>query len=198
MKSDGTTSIIDGVTCSIQCFVDLSKECINNSRAGYTKDKYLAALNRIYTETMGNSPDADGVRNKAGYIAFSFENTPELYTIYDDNETVRGYRTVREIDARMQGMRLSDSLTPTPTPPPEATPDPKNDGRNPEKGAEDGYASGSNEYEQTLTESIHDLPMSEVATYIYPSSDTYIEARLAIRAFNTGYKFLKAYLNWRV
>ena len=198
MKSDGTTSIIEGVTCSIQCFVDLSKECINNSRAGYTKDKYLAALNRIYTETMGNSPDADGVRNKAGYIAFSFENTPELYTIYDDNETVRGYRTVREIDARMQGMRLSDSLTPTPTHPPEATPEPKNDGRNPEKGAEDGYASGSNEYEQTLTESIDDLPMSEVATYIYPSSDTYIEARLAIRAFNTGYKFLKAYLNWRV
>ena len=118
MKSDGTTSIIEGVTCNIQCFVDLSKECINNSRAGYTKDKYLAALNRIYTETMGNSPDADGVRNKAGYIAFSFENTPELYTIYDDNETVRGYRTVREIDARMQGMRLSDSLTPTPTQPP--------------------------------------------------------------------------------
>ena len=49
-----------------------------------------------------------------------------------------------------------------------------------------------------LTDSIDDLPMSEVATYIYPSSDTYIEARLAIRAFNTGYKFLKAYLNWRV
>lgn len=198
MKSDGTTNIIEGVTCSIQCFVDLSKECINNSRAGYTKEKYLAAINRIYTETMGSSPDADGVRNKAGYIAFSFEKTPELYTIYDDSGSARGFRTVREIEAIMNGKRISNSLTPTPAPPHEATPDPKNNSRNADKGAEDGYASGSNEDEQTLTDSIDDLPMSEVATYIYPPSDSYIEARLAIRAFNTGYKFLKAYLNWRV
>ena len=61
MKSDGTTSIVDGVTCNIQCFVDLSKECITYSREGYTKDKYLSAITRIYTETMGSSPDADGV-----------------------------------------------------------------------------------------------------------------------------------------
>ena len=197
MKSDGTTNIIEGVTCSIQCFVDLSKECINNSRAGYTKDKYLAALNRIYQETMGTSADADGVRNKAGYIAFSFEKTPELYTIYDESGTARGFRTVREIEALMSGKRLTDIMTATPTPAPEATPDPR-DSRNPEGGAEDGYAKGSGENEQTLTESIDDLPMSEVATYIYPPSDSYNEARLAIRAFNTGYKFLKAYLNWRV
>lgn len=198
MKSDGTTNIIDGVTCSIQCFVDLSKECINNSRAGYTKDKYLAALNRIYSETMGSSADADGVRNKAGYIAFSFEKTPEVYTIYDDTGSAIGTRTVREIEAIMNGKRISNSLTPTPTPPPEATPDPNKEARNADKGAEDGYAKGSSEDEQTLTDSIDDLPMSEVATYIYPPSDSYIEARLAIRAFNTGYKFLKAYLNWRV
>lgn len=198
MKSDGTTSIIDGVTCSIQCFVDLSKECINNSREGYTKDKYLAAINRIYTETMGSTPDADGVRNKAGYIAFSFEKTPEVYTIYDDSGSARGFRTVREIEAIMNGKSISNRLTPTPTPSPEATPDPQNDVRNAEKGAEDGYAKGSSEDEQTLTDSIDDLPMSEVATYIYPPSDSYVETRLAIRAFNTGYKFLKAYLNWRV
>lgn len=198
MKSDGTTNIIDGVTCSIQCFVDLSKECINNSRAGYTKDKYLAAINRIYSETMGSSADADGVRNKAGYIAFSFEKTPEVYTIYDDTGSAIGFRTVREIEAIMNGKRASNSLTPTPTPPPEATPDPNKDARNADKGAEDGYAKGSSEDEQTLTDSIDDLPMSEVATYIYPPSDSYVEARLAIRAFNTGYKFLKAYLNWRV
>ena len=198
MKSDGTTSIVDGVTCNIQCFVDLSKECLNYSREGYTKDKYLTAITRIYTDTMGSSPDADGVRNKAGYIAFSFEKTPELYTIYDESGSARGFRTVREIEAIMDGKRISNKLTPTPTPPPEATPDPKNDVRNADKGAEDGYAKGSTEDEQTLTDSIDDLPMSEVATYIYPSSDTYVEARLAIRAFNTGYKFLKAYLNWRV
>ena len=198
MKSDGTTSIIDGVTCSIQCFVDLSKDCINNSREGYTKDKYLAAINRIYTETMGSTPDADGVRNKAGYIAFSFEKTPEVYTIYDDSGSARGFRTVREIEAIMNGKSISNRLTPTPTPSPEATPDPQNDVRNAEKGAEDGYAKGSSEDEQTLTDSIDDLPMSEVATYIYPPSDSYVETRLAIRAFNTGYKFLKAYLNWRV
>jgi len=198
MKSDGTTSIVDGVTCNIQCFVDLSKECITYSREGYTKDKYLSAITRIYTETMGSSPDADGVRNKAGYIAFSFEKTPELYTIYDDSGSARGFRTVREIEAIMNGKRISNRMTPTPTPSPEATPDPKNDARNAEKGAEDGYAKNSSEDEQTLTDSIDDLPMSEVATYIYPPSDSYVEARLAIRAFNTGYKFLKAYLNWRV
>lgn len=198
MKSDGTTNIIDGVTCNIQCFVDLSKECINNSRAGYTKDKYLAAINRIYSDTMGSSAEADGVRNKAGYIVFSFEKTPEVYTIYDVTGSAIGFRTVREIEAIMNGKRASNSLTPTPTPPPEATPEPNKDARNADKGAEDGYAKGSSEDEQTLTDSIDDLPMSEVATYIYPPSDSYIEARLAIRAFNTGYKFLKAYLNWRV
>lgn len=198
MKSDGTTSIVEGVTCNIQCFVDLSKECISYSRDGYTKDKYLSAINRIYTETMGSSPDADGVKNKAGYIAFSFEKTPELYTIYDETGSARGFRTVREIEAIMNGKRISNKMTPTPTPSAEVTPDPKNDARNADKGAEDGYAKGSSEDEQTLTDSIDDLPMSEVATYIYPPSDSYVEARLAIRAFNTGYKFLKAYLNWRV
>ena len=197
MKSDGTTSIIEGVTCSIQCFVDLSKECINNSRAGYTKDKYLEALNRIYTETMGTSPDADGVRNKAGYIAFSFEKTPEVYTIYDETGAARGYKNVREIEAEMNGKKIKNA-TPTPTPPPEDVNDPRNEKRTPEGGGEDGYYKGSGEDELTLSESIDDLPMSEVATYIYPPSDSYTEARLAIRAFNTGYKFLKAYLNWRV
>ena len=198
MKSDGTTSIVDGVTCNIQCFVDLSKECITYSREGYTFFFNDTATTEIYTETMGSSPDADGVRNKAGYIAFSFEKTPELYTIYDDSGSARGFRTVREIEAIMNGKRISNRMTPTPTPSPEATPDPKNDARNAEKGAEDGYAKNSSEDEQTLTDSIDDLPMSEVATYIYPPSDSYVEARLAIRAFNTGYKFLKAYLNWRV
>ena len=197
MKSDGTTSIIEGVTCSIQCFVDLSKECINNSRAGYTKDKYLSAITRIYTETMGTSPDADGVRNKAGYIAFSFEKTPEVYTIYDESGTARGYKTVREIEAELNGKKIKN-VTPTPTPPPEDAPDPNNEKRNPESGGEDGYVRGSGEDELTLSESIDDLPMAEVVTYIYPPSDSYTEARLAIRAFNTGYKFLKAYLNWRV
>ena len=98
----------------------------------------------------------------------------------------------------MNGKKISNGLTPTPTPPPEATPEPKNDARNPEGGAEDGIAIGGADSEQILTESIDDLPLSEVATYIYPPSDSYTEARLAIRAFNTGYKFLKAYLNWRV
>ena len=91
MKSDGTTNIIEGVTCSIQCFVDLSKECINNSRAGYTKEKYLAAINRIYTETMGSSPDADGVRiaelDEMTYRQYLWAHTP----ITDFWRVGRGY-----------------------------------------------------------------------------------------------------------
>ena len=146
---------------------------------------------------MGTSPDADGVRNKAGYIAFSFEKTPEVYTIYDESGAARGYKTVREIEAELNGKKIKN-VTPTPTPPPEDAPDPNNEKRNPESGGEDGYVRGSGEDELTLSESIDDLPMAEVVTYIYPPSDSYTEARLAIRAFNTGYKFLKAYLNWRV
>ena len=45
MKSDGTTDIVDGVTCDIRPFIDLSKECINNSKAGYNKDAYMDGLN---------------------------------------------------------------------------------------------------------------------------------------------------------
>lgn len=41
MKSDAKTEIIDGVTISIDTFVELVNQCIQYSRTSYTKDQYL-------------------------------------------------------------------------------------------------------------------------------------------------------------
>ena len=44
MKSNGTTDIVDGVTCDIRPFVDLAKECISYSQVGYDKTAYTVKV----------------------------------------------------------------------------------------------------------------------------------------------------------
>ena len=65
-------------------------------------------------------------------------------------------------------------------------------------GAEDGLNSGGSTDDQIFTESLDDLPMTEMASFIEPLSDRYDQTRTVVKACNTCYKFLKEYLNWKV
>ena len=64
--------------------------------------------------------------------------------------------------------------------------------------SEDGLNSSGNTDDQVITDSIDDLPMSEIASLVEPVPDAYDETRMVVKACNTCYKFLKEYLNWKV
>ena len=65
-------------------------------------------------------------------------------------------------------------------------------------GAEDGLISGADPDKLILTDSIDDLPLSEIETYIKPDDQYYNDTRLMVHMCNTCYKFFKDYLNWLV
>ena len=65
-------------------------------------------------------------------------------------------------------------------------------------GAEDGLISGADPDKLILTDSIDDLPLSEIETYIKPDDHYYNDTRLMVHMCNTCYKFFKDYLNWLV
>lgn len=196
MKSDGTTDIVDGVTCDIRPFIELSKECISNSRAGYSKTDYMRGLNMMLFHLYQDNAEGLEYLNKDGHIVFSFEETPELYTIYDDNESVIGYMGVRQIESVITGMPYTESEY-----------DNKQNGKNGDTqfinsgeydAGEDGLITSGNSDDQILTDSIDDLPMSEIASLVEPVPNAYDQTRTVIKACNTCYKFLKEYLNWKV
>ena len=63
---------------------------------------------------------------------------------------------------------------------------------------EDGLNPGGSSDNQIFTDSMDNLPMSEMATFIQPVSGKYDQTRTVVKACNTCYKFLKEYLNWKV
>ena len=63
---------------------------------------------------------------------------------------------------------------------------------------EDGLITSGNSDDQILTDSIDDLPMSEIASLVEPAPNAYDQTRTVIKACNTCYKFLKEYLKWKV
>ncbi len=198
MKSDGTTDIVEGVTCDIRPFVDLSKECIANSKAGYGKEEYMADLNAILLYVFGEGKEDEAAKyiNEKGNVVFSFEKTPELYTIYNDDNVAVGYMPVRQIEATINGTWSGETLKPEATP---AVQDGDGNNNTPDyDSTEDGLTPGGLTENQIITDSMDDLPMSEMASFIAPVPDYYDETRTVIKACNTCYKFLKEYLNWKV
>ena len=197
MKSDGTTDIVTGVTCDIRPFIELTMECIENSRASYDKEKYMIGLDMILLHLFQKDAEDLEYLNDDGHVVFSFEKTPEIYTVYNNDEVAIGYIGVREIEAKIRGITLpntgDDTNTQTNT---------KNDntgtGAIEYDGAEDGLNSGGSTDDQIFTESLDDLPMTEMASFIEPLSDRYDQIRTVVKACNTCYKFLKEYLNWKV
>ena len=205
MKSDGTTDIVDGVTCDIRPFIELSKECISNSQAGYDKTSYMLGLNTIlnYVMRMDDEDDdedddtepEDYIRDD-GHIVFSFEDTPEIYTLYNEDEVAIGYLGVRQIVSNILGIPFTDKTYPDA--------DKADDGeiQSGNTGSfdygEDGITFGGNADDQVFSESLDDLPMSEMQSFVVPVPDAYDQTRTVIKACNTCYKFLKEYLNWKV
>ena len=196
MKSDGTTDIVKGVTCDIRPFYELAMECIANSRAGYDKDKYMIGLDMILLHLYQKDSKDLEYLNDDGHVVFSFEETPEIYTTYNDDNVVTGYLTVMQIEAKLRGNTIPDSNN---------NDDSKNkDDNNQNNGSidydasEDGLNSGNSYDDQIITNSLDDLPMSEMASFIEAVPERYDQTRTVVKACNTCYKFLKEYLNWKV
>ena len=194
MKSDGTTDIVEGVTCDIRPFVELAQECIDNSRAGYTKNDYMKGLNAMLLYLYDQDAGELGYVNEDGHIVFSFEDTPEIYTVYNDDEVAVGYIGVRQIEAVISGTGDAG---------PDITPVVQDDddvsvNQGDYDSSEDGLTPGGEAANQIITDSLDDIPMTEMASFIEPVPEAYDQTRTVIRACNTCYKFLKQYLNWRV
>ncbi|MBQ6016828.1 MAG: hypothetical protein IKH82_05390 [Clostridiales bacterium] len=197
MKSDGTTDIVDGVTCDIRPFVELVQECIENSRAGYTKDDYMRGLDAMLVYLYEKDAAELEYINADDHVVFSFEENPEIYTVYNDDEVAVGYKSVRLIEAELNG--TADTLIQDPViTPAETNEDDQNIAPADYDSSEDGLTPGGDAENQIITDSIDDLPMSEMASFVQPVSEAYDETRTVIRACNTCYKFLKEYLNWKV
>ena len=133
--------------------------------------------------------------NADGHVVFSFEKTPEIYTIYNDDEVAIGYKSVREIEADINGTSHIVYITPATTPA-----DQQDEIQKPADydSSEDGLTPGGDSENQIITDSLDDLPMSEMASFIEPTPEAYEQTRTVIKACNTCYKFLKEYLNWKV
>ena len=196
MKSDGTTDIVTGVTCDIRPFVELAKECISNSQAGYTKAKYMKGLDAMLISLYEKNAEELEYVNADGHVVFSFEKNPEIYTIYNDDDVAIGYKSVRQIESELNGASTLVYVTPAVTPADQddsmATQPADYDA------SEDGLTPGGDYENQIFTDSLDDLPMSEMASFIEPTQEAYEQTRTVIKACNTCYKFLKEYLNWKV
>ena len=196
MKSNGTTDIVDGVTCDIRPFIELSKECISNSRNGYNKDEYIRGLNIILAYLYeGDAEQLECVRDD-GHIVFSFEETPEVYTIYNDDEVAVGYMGVRQAVASIMGISLPDDTNNNGTGDNDS--DVQKNNTIVYDSSEDGLTFGGDADSQIITDSLDDLPLSEMQSFVVPVPEAYDQTRTVIKACNTCYKFLKEYLNWKV
>ena len=196
MKSNGTTDIVDGVTCDIRPFIELSKECISNSRNGYNKDEYIRGLNIILAYLYeGDAEQLEYVRDD-GHIVFSFEETPEVYTIYNDDEAAVGYMGVRQAVASIMGISLPDDTNNNGTGDNDS--DVQKNNTIVYDSSEDGLTFGGDADSQIITDSLDDLPLSEMQSFVVPVPEAYDQTRTVIKACNTCYKFLKEYLNWKV
>ena len=196
MKSDGTTDIVKGVTCDIRPFYELAMECIANSRAGYDKDKYMIGLDMILLHLYQKDSKDLEYLNDDGHVVFSFEETPEIYTTYNDDNVVTGYLTVMQIEAKLRGNTIPDSNNNDDSK--DKDDNNQNNGSIDYDASEDGLNSGNSYDDQIITNSLDDLPMSEMASFIEAVPERYDQTRTVVKACNTCYKFLKEYLNWKV
>ncbi len=169
MKSDGTTSIIDGVTMKISMFVDLVNECIDNSRSRLTKEQYLA------NKTASDDPDKK--ENDASET--TADTTPET-TLTSDQDGASAL-DVGNTPAETTAV----TYTPTPTKVPSEIG---------VIGGEDGIVQGNSE--NILSESVDGIPLSEIRTFIdgIPTAESEVAATLG--TVNLAYKFMREYLKW--
>ena len=174
----------------------LAMECIANSRAGYDKDKYMIGLDMILLHLYQKDSKDLEYLNDDGHVVFSFEETPEIYTTYNDDNVVTGYLTVMQIEAKLRGNTIPDSNNNDDSK--DKDDNNQNNGSIDYDASEDGLNSGNSYDDQIITNSLDDLPMSEMASFIEAVPERYDQTRTVVKACNTCYKFLKEYLNWKV
>ena len=185
MKSDGKTEIIENVTTDIRPFVDLVEECIDNSRAGFDKEAYIAEQKAVLNTLFEGSADELGVMTKDGLMVYSFHEYPNLFSLYDENGGYIKELTIREMatgpdNLAQEGYDYEE----------EEITNEKDDTYS----AEDGYIPGSGR--SIMTDSVDGLPMSEIRTFIDGFGGDREHYSYVITGINTDYKFLKDYLNW--
>ncbi len=179
MKSDGTTDIIDGVTINIRTFINLCVECIENSRAGFDKEMYIAGLQEVVDGLFDGDFESLGVMNDDGFVVFSFDGYPGAFMGPDGTQM-----NVRQrITGDMADYSDFDS----------ASADAGEELTGEFRSNEDGVRTGDISFD---ADSIDGLPMSEIKTYIDGLEGQMQVTSDIVTAINTAYRFLKDYLNW--
>ena len=198
MKSDGTTAVVEGVTCDIRKFVELSTECIDYARSGYRKADYLEDLDVVLNHILRGSAESLGLLDDNGIVVISFDKYLGPFEIKNSDGVVIGLRTVRDLArSYTEGEDTGHDSHAVPDDDPDITsvpemPDDVIDG------SEDGVINENSQSDNSLTESIDDLPLTEIASYIDSVPGAGASSKLAVTCINTCYKFMKDYLNWLV
>ena len=205
MKSDGTTEIVEGVTVNIRSFVELANECIDSSRAGYTKTDYYEGMDLAFTRLFGSGAEELGLVNDDGFVVYSFDEYPNYFKVYDNNGNEIGELNIREyVEYYSAGGSDDENGTPivlddlpgsdeTGTDETYETEEPSAPAQYYD-GTEDGVVNGRTN--SVITDSIDGIPMAEIITYIEGIDNNEAASLEVLSALNTGYKFLKQYLNW--
>ena len=198
MKSDGTTSVVPGVTCNIRQFIQLSKECISYANDGYRTTDYLQDFDDVLSHVLRGTSEALHLVNEDGFIVVSFDTHLSAFEVKNKDGVVIELKTIRQLASEYNKDKDTNNnpdpndgdnnLTPTPTPA----------GSDYGEGAEDGVVNPNDPNSGLLTDSIDDLPLSEIASFIDAIPGAGRESVLGISCINTCYKFMKDYLNWLV
>lgn len=186
MKSDGTTQIIPDVTCNISLFVDLAEECLENSKVGFTKDDYLAALAKLIEADGALVPE---ITDANGYMVYAFNDL----TVFERP----GYDSLINKLSVYETTLASDELEEFESEENETidnNPQPTEVNEVVHYGAEDGLVDDASQ--SIITDSIDGIPMSEVNSYIVGIPNESKKASYFITSANITYKFFKNYLNW--
>jgi len=210
MKSDGTTAIVEGVTCDIRRFIDLSEECIDYAHSGYRKERYLADYDVVLKKIFRGTAESLNLYNEDGFIVESFDQKLGPFEIKNSDGVVTGLRTIRELAAHYNSSdddkdkdKDQDDKPASPTDAADTdsgskdTADPSADGGLID-GAEDGVINPDSQSDNSLIDSVDDLPMSEIASYVDAVPGAASGSKLAVSCINSCYKFMKDYLNWLV
>ncbi|SCW44231.1 hypothetical protein SAMN02910456_01169 [Ruminococcaceae bacterium YRB3002] len=205
MKSDGTTAVVDGVTCDIREFVELSEECIQYAASGYRKTDYYADFDVVLKSLFKGTAESLALLNEDGFIVSPFNKYLTPFEIKNSDGVVIGLKTIKQRAYEINGGDAAEPTAAAPTDnaqatdaavPSDAVPSPSS----PDyiDGAEDGVINPDTQSDNTMTDSIDDLPMSEIASYVDAVPGAGPASRLAVTCVNTCYKFMKDYLNWLV
>ena len=189
MRSDGTTDIVEGVTINIRTFVELAYECIDNSIHDYVQEQYIEDLKTIVQGLFASEPENLGIITDEGYVAFSFDDYPNLFAETDESGNVIGTLNVRQ---KANGEDETETEIET------VEVDTDNAESNAFSitviGAEDGMSVGTGF--DPNSENVDGLPVSEIRTFIPGIPGGRSKSRYVITAVNISYRFLKDYLDW--